>query len=124
MNRLTAIILRVDDLEVSELFYRDALGIDLQRSQHDDGDPWIGGVHAAHSWSDGAFMHFALYPAGDARPSTNTQIAFAVESLDVAHRRAVDAGAPVIHDQRDEPWGRSARYQDPDGNVVELTQPM
>jgi hypothetical protein len=23
---------------------------------------------------------------------------------------------------RDEPWGRTARYRDPDGNVVALTQ--
>ncbi|MCP3854653.1 MAG: hypothetical protein GY745_17325 [Actinomycetia bacterium] len=33
------------------------------------------------------------------------------------------AGATVLHPPIDQPWGRSARYSDLDGNTVELTQP-
>ncbi len=122
MTRLTAIILKVSDLESSERFYRQAIGLDLHRSHHDDDDEWTGGAHAAYSWTEGAFMHFALYPAGDGEPSSNTQIAFAVQDLELSHRQALDAGAGLVHGPRDESWGRSARYRDPDGNVVELTQ--
>lgn len=32
-------------------------------------------------------------------------------------------GALVLHEPRPEPWGRSVRYRDLDGNTVELTQP-
>ncbi len=109
MTRLTAIILKVSDLESSERFYRQAIGLDLHRSHHDDDDEWTGGAHAAYSWTEGAFMHFALYPAGDGEPSSNTQIAFAVQDLDVSHRQALDAGADLVHGPRDESWGRSTR---------------
>jgi len=37
-------------------------------------------------------------------------------------RKQVAAGADVESMPRDEPWGRTARYRDPDGNVVALTQ--
>ena len=43
--------------------------------------------------------------------------------ITAAHQAAVAAGAEVLHEPRREPWGTSARYRDPDGNTVELTQP-
>jgi predicted enzyme related to lactoylglutathione lyase len=46
-----------------------------------------------------------------------------VDDVDLAHERAVKAGAEVVHGPKPQPWGTSARYRDPDGNVVELTQP-
>jgi predicted enzyme related to lactoylglutathione lyase len=52
------------------------------------------------------------------------QVAFRVADIDLAHRRAVSGGAEVIHPPKSQPWGTSARYKDPDGNVVELTQPV
>jgi predicted enzyme related to lactoylglutathione lyase len=66
-------------------------------------------------------MHFALYPAKDG-PTTGVQISLSVDDADSAHHRAVKAGAIVLHEPRTEPWGRSSRYQDFDGNIVELTQ--
>jgi predicted enzyme related to lactoylglutathione lyase len=36
--------------------------------------------------------------------------------------RAVAAGAEVLHGPGPQPWGTSARYLDPDGNTIELTQ--
>jgi hypothetical protein len=39
------------------------------------------------------------------------------------HRRLVEAEVPVLHGPRAEPWGVTARYTDPDGNVVELVEP-
>jgi len=50
-------------------------------------------------------------------------VSFRVEDLEVAHARAEAAGAVVVHLPRSEPWGRSARYLDHNGNVIELTQP-
>ena len=50
-------------------------------------------------------------------------VVFRVEDLDAAHRQALDAGAVPFHDPMPQPWGRSARYADHDGNIIELTEP-
>lgn len=121
--RLVSAILEVADLDRSERLYREGFGLDLHRSHHDDDDRWIGGAHAAVSWTDGAFMHFALYTAKGSEGTRGAQVGFRVDDLDLAHERAVAAGAEVIHGPVSQPWGRSARYRDFDGNVVELTSP-
>ncbi len=122
-TRPVAIVLEVADLDRSVRLYRDAFGIDLRLSQHDADDRWIGGRHAARSWSEGTFFHFALYAAKAGQVTTAAQLGFRVDDLDRAHEHAVAAGAEVIHGPIPQPWGRSARYRDPDGNVIELTEP-
>jgi predicted enzyme related to lactoylglutathione lyase len=124
-GRITAIILEVSDLERSAAFYRDAIGLDLHVGADNEAgdDRWISGDHVAVSWSDGAYLHFALYQAKTPQPSTMTQVGFMTDDLDAAHKRAVAAGAEVVHEPRPEPWGRTARYRDPDGNILSLTQP-
>ena len=121
-SRLVTVVLTVADLDQSASLYRDAFGLDLHINNHDGNDPWTGGRHAATSWADGAFVHFALYETKDGSTSVGAQVAFRVDDLDAAHRRAVEAGAPVVHAPKPQPWGRSARYADPDGNIIELTQ--
>ena len=121
--RPVAVILEVSDLDRSVALYRDAFGVDLDMSEHDDDDRWIGGRHAARSWTGGAFFHFALYAAKGDGPTTGAQVGFRVTDVESAHDRAVAAGAEVVHGPMAQPWGRSARYRDYDGNVVELTQP-
>ena len=119
--RLVSVVLEVADLARSERLYREGFGLDLHGSHHDDDDRWIGGAHAAVSWTDGAFVHFALYQAKDTGRTTGAQVGFRVDDLNAAHEQAVAAGAEVIHGPIAQPWGRSARYRDFDGNVVELT---
>jgi predicted enzyme related to lactoylglutathione lyase len=120
-RRLVAVILEVSDLERSVSLYRDGFGLDLRPGDNAVEDRWIGGVHAEISWIQGAYLHFAIYSAKE-RPTTGAQISFSVENIAAAHAAAVDGGARVLHDPRNEPWGRSARYEDFDGNVIELTQ--
>jgi predicted enzyme related to lactoylglutathione lyase len=119
--RLVSVVIEVADLERSARLYREGFGLELHSSLHDDDDRWIGGAHAAVSWTDGAFAHFALYAGKGAERTTGAQVGFRVDDLDSAHERAVAAGAEVIHGPIPQPWGRSARYRDFDGNVVELT---
>jgi len=122
-NRLVAVVLEVSDLDRSLALYRDGFGLDLHLDDHEGDDRWISGRHAATSWTSGAFMHFALYASKDGAATTRAQIAFRVDDLDAAHARAVAAGAEVVHGPKAQPWGRSARYRDFDGNVIELTLP-
>jgi catechol 2,3-dioxygenase-like lactoylglutathione lyase family enzyme len=124
--RLVTVVLEVTDLDRSLCLYRDWLGIELHLSDHEggghgDADRWISGRHAATTWTEGAFLHFALYQSKGDRTS-GAQLSFEVADLRVAHAGAGAAGVEVLHEPRQEPWGISARYRDFDGNVIELTE--
>lgn len=124
-RRLTFVALSVSNLAQSTEFYRVILGAPLRDESHDGelNDPWYGGPHAACSWTDGAFLHFAIYPSVEPqRPvSTAAQIGFHVDDFSRVHKRIQQAGVSVVQEPRDEPWGRTARYLDPDGNIVSIT---
>jgi len=122
-GRLITVVLEVSDLVASTVFYRDQLGLPLHPGGDNeaDGDRWISGEHAAMSWQDGAFLHFSLYAAKD-EVTRSAQLGFDTADLVAAHARLTDAGAAVVHPPRQEPWGQTARYRDPDGNTVSLTQ--
>jgi catechol 2,3-dioxygenase-like lactoylglutathione lyase family enzyme len=121
-TRLILVVLEVERLEASLRFYRDQLGIALvEDKDHGGGDRWISGDHAALSWRGGAFLHFALYQSKGVI-TRDAQIGFPVPNLNETHLRLKAAGVPVIHEPRKEPWGETARYRDPDGNSVSLTE--
>ncbi len=124
-KRLTFVALSVADLERSTSFYQTLLGVPVQHTTHDEelDDPWYGGAHAAHSFTDGAFLHFAIYPARlpERPPTQAAQVGFQVADFDGVHERVERAGVEVVQAPRDEPWGRTARYLDPDGNIVSIT---
>ena len=121
--RLVTVVLVVSDLDRSAELYARAFGLDLHLDDHDGDDPWTSGRHAATSWTAGEFIHFALYETKDGSHTTGGQVAFRVTDLDRAHQLAQEGGAEVVHAPKDQPWGRSARYRDFDGNIIELTQP-
>lgn len=125
-SRLVTVVVEVADLDRAVRLYREGFGLDLHESDHKGAghgkdDRWISGAHAAITWTDGAFLHFALY-ASKGAPTTRAQLSFAVHDLAAAHAAAVEAGAEVMHEPRREPWGTSARYRDFDGNIIELTE--
>jgi predicted enzyme related to lactoylglutathione lyase len=116
-TRLVFVALRVRDLQASARFYRDAIGIPLREAAGDDEE-----THDEYSWTDGAYLHFALFPAGSLGATQRVELAFSVDDLDAAHARAVSANAKVESPPGDQSWGRTAGYRDPDGNLVGLTQ--
>ncbi len=126
-GRITTVVLEVENLERSLRFYRDLIGLPLRAhldhagGGQGQGDRWISGDHAACSWHDGAFLHFALYQSKGV-VTRGVQLGFPVDDLDSAHAKLTAAGVKPDHPPRDEPWGRTARYVDPDGNSVSLTE--
>jgi len=125
--RLGVTILYVADLDASARFYRDTIGLPLEPGFNEPaGDPWYGGSHAEYSWREGAYLHFALFPARPPqnRRSSGAELGFLVADLGPVHERALAAGVPVLHAPRPEPWGLTARYLDPDENIVGVTARM
>ena len=116
-TRLVFVALRVRDLEASSRFFRDAIGIPLREAGGRDEDS-----HLEYSWTEGAYAHFAVFPANDGGETRGVELAFFVDDLDAAHAHAVSAGAQVDSEPADRPWGRTAGYRDPDGNLVSLTE--
>ncbi len=125
-SRLVTVVLEVTDLERSVHLYREGFGLALELSDHQGAeygqdDRWISGAHGATTWTEGALLHFALYQS-KGQSTTGAQLSFEVDDITAAHAKAIAAGADVTHEPRREPWGTSARYQDPDGNTIELTE--
>jgi predicted enzyme related to lactoylglutathione lyase len=113
--------LDVLDVEVSARFYRDILGLPLEPVEEETSDPWSKLRAYQTVWGGGrqAFALWRAMPGGEAR---GVRIGFAVRDLNELHRRVVAAGADVLHPPRREAWGRLARYRDPDGNIVGVSQ--
>lgn len=120
--RLIEVELRVRDLERSLRFYRDLIGLPFGKIEtHSDED-----VQHAHvtwgEWNDrGEFLMVNLYPVGEQTP-TRARVGFVVDELDRVHARLASAGVTVIKPPERRPWGASASYEDPDGNVVSLSE--
>lgn len=108
-NRPCFIGLTVRNYNECVRFYRDALGIPLKHGEDYE--------HHECSWHK-PYIHFAIFPA----PSDQAGLSFWVDDLEEAHKRAVEAGARVLHAPRDFPWGRTAEYLDPEGNRVSLVE--
>jgi predicted enzyme related to lactoylglutathione lyase len=104
----------VRDIGASAWFYREAFGVLFESGQPPQ-------PHAEVSWTGGAYLHLALFPA-DPEATENAEIGFFVDDVEAAHARAEAAGAQVIREPRDEAWGRTSAYRDLDGNLVTLTQ--
>ena len=103
ISRLVAVVFTVSDLDRAIRLYADGFGLDLHVDDHHGDDPWTSGRHAATSWTDGAFIHFALYASKDGATTRGAQVAFRVDDLAAAHRQAVAAGAILVHEPKPQP---------------------
>ena len=121
--RLIELELMVSDVDGAVALYRDVLGVPLEGHTHADGEP----VHHHASWGhwdagpEGGFLLLSIYPAA-ARHVTRSSFGFSVEDLDAVHRRVEAAGVKVVRSPTTRPWGRTATYEDVDGNTISVTE--
>ena len=124
--RLVFVALKTSDLEAAVRFYRDVVGVPLEAAYTEPREApdaaWLGGSHYEHSWREGGYLHFALFPTVEAEEPSSARIGFFVEDVERVRERALAGGIPVVSEPRDEPWGRTAGLADPDGNIVTITQ--
>jgi len=110
---LSVVYLYVRDLDRSFAFYRDVLGIPLERSDETWAEATLGStrfaIHALH--------------AGAGEPRSGTMHAdFEVEDIDEGADRLRAAGVSVSEIHR-ESYGSHCTFVDPDGYELELFQP-
>ncbi|NEN07300.1 VOC family protein [Diaminobutyricibacter tongyongensis] len=121
----------VNDVDESVSFYRDALGLEVRNDVASGGHRWVTlgseeqpelGIvlsepHAGRSQADGDTLQ-ELVTKGVLGP-----IVFWTDDLDATFETLRAAGAEVLQEPIDQPWGpRDAAFRDPSGNMIRITQ--
>jgi predicted enzyme related to lactoylglutathione lyase len=122
----------VDDVDAAIGFYSDALGLDVLNDVASDGHRWVTiGVKgrpgpnlvlsdpgAGRSEEDGEALHRLVAKGSGPGPLVLTS-----SDLAATFDAAVAAGAEVLQEPMDQPWGpRDAAFRDPAGNLVRINQ--
>lgn len=107
--------LRYTDAKAAIAFLTNAFGlVEEHVSNADDGS--IG--HAELSWNGGILMLGTRADDADQFNTGRAVLYLAVDDVDAHHDRAVAAGAEIIYELTDQPYGsREYAARDPEGNV-------
>ena len=124
----------VDDFDKALAFYRDVLGLEVRNDVAFEGMRWV--TVGSPSQPD---MEIVLEPAiGDPYASDEDKAAAAVllakgllrgvifrsDDIDATFARIRDAGAEVLQEPIDQPYGvRDCAFRDPSGNMLRFNQP-
>lgn len=125
-RRIGAVALWVDDLERSAGFYRDIVGIPLEYSDPHEPENVPHYETMWGEWGDQGpvepYLWFNLY-SGLGRRTSGAHISIRVPNLDEVHERANRADVKVVASPGASPFGgRRAVFEDPDGNLVEVSE--
>jgi catechol 2,3-dioxygenase-like lactoylglutathione lyase family enzyme len=112
IKEIWSITLCVSDLERAKDFYEQILGLNKKYEYSSYVGFQCGGVE------------IGLRPKEKLRiRKDGVSIQFFVDSVDEAYGKLKVKGVEFTVEPHDEPWGgRKARFLDPDGNVLELTE--
>ena len=115
-------ILYVDDVSASLDFFERAFGLEraFLHESGDYGEMTTGTTKLAFS-SKELMRQLDKNPASPRPDAPTFEIAFETDDVAGALQRAVDAGATLIQNARDEPWGQTTSYvSDPNGYLIEI----
>jgi uncharacterized glyoxalase superfamily protein PhnB len=128
---LSTCFIQVHDPDLALAFYRDALGLDVRNDVAREKFRWI---TVGSPSQPGMSIVLTNYLNGS--PADNDEIAslvakgalgglhFQTDDLDSAFKKVSAAGAEVVSEPADQPWGtRDFAVRDPSGNLVRVDQP-
>lgn len=119
-------ILYVDDVATALDFYERALGL-TRLFLHESGDYGeLATGETKLAFSSKALMKQLGKTPGTADPKNPVfELAFETDDVPAALKKAVEAGATLVQDAREEPWGQITSYvSDPFGYLVEICSPV
>ncbi len=115
--RIGSIFFYVSDIDRTEAFYRDVIGLSVERMPDDgSGRPWLNAQIPGNV--DLIFFH------GDVRPGNSPILVFdlAQGGIDSVVEELAAAGTPIVTPVSHAPGGWSADFTDPDGYTFSLYQ--
>jgi catechol 2,3-dioxygenase-like lactoylglutathione lyase family enzyme len=122
-------MITVGDVEEALGFYRDALGFQVRNEVASGGSRWV-----TMSASEGPDIVLTDPRAGRSETEADTihellvkgslpPVFLRTDDLDQTFERARAAGAEVLQEPIDQPWGpRDCAFRDPSGNTVRISQ--
>lgn len=119
-------ILYVDDVVASIAFFERAFGL-VRRMVHESGDyAELDTGATTLSFSSRRLMTRLGKAPGRPDPTAPVfEIAFEVEDVAASLEKARSAGARVMQEVREEPWGQTTAYVlDGDGYLIEICSPV
>lgn len=120
------VYLMVTDVEESITFYEDALGLEcVERGERSAAfDTGACTLKIEREFDEPTLKAFGLTPPGDSR-GDGVIVVLDVEDVDVAYDTATEAEADTLIGPREVEWGRKLfLVRDPDGYVLEVSQPL
>ena len=111
-----AFILSVRDVQATERFYTEHLGIQFARNTEEDGSMWL-------LAKIGVATEMLVFP-GDPRPGNTPGIVFGLADggIDLVVASLAASGVEIVTPVSEAPGGWSADFKDPDGHVVSFFQ--
>lgn len=118
--RYCSALFAVRSMEAAKTFYREVLGQKIILD-HGANVTFEGGFALQED-----FAGLVGFPEDKVRwKPWNGELYFETEDLDTDAARVREAGAELVHDVKEYPWGqRVLRFFDPDGNLIELGESM
>ena len=117
VKSVCGVILVSENVDALAAFYREGLGLALEREDH-------GGLDV-HWGVDLGQIHFAIHPPsnfGQRGASRGTAVAFEVDSIAAHLAKLETLGATVVTPTHDEGFGDVVTLADPEGNLLELAE--
>ena len=121
----------VHDPDQALAFYRDTLGLELRNDVAKESFRWItvgagsqpGVAVVLTNYLNGSPADGEAVAALVAKGALNG-VHFHSDDLDASFDRLVAAGAEIVQEPTDQPWGtRDCAVRDPSGNMVRIDQP-
>lgn len=114
----------VEDVDAAVSFYRDALGLPVERLDEGYALVKIPGMLHFGVWSRASAAQAAFGNPDDAEQiPLGFTIGFEVDAVDAAAERISDGAAQMLHSSKTEPWGQTtARFLTPGGALFEIAE--
>lgn len=121
---------QVNDPDQALAFYRDAVGLEVRNDVAREGHRWITVGSPTQPSVSVVLTNFVNGSPEDVDAVASLVakgamggIHFHTDDLDAAFARLKDAGAEIVSDPADQPWGvRDCAVRDPSGNLVRIDQ--
>jgi len=112
-----AFVLSARDVQATERFYTEHLGIQFMRNTEEDGSVWL-------LAKIGNEVEMLVFP-GDPQPGNTPAIVFGLAEggIDTLVASLAAAGVEIVTPVSEAPGGWSADFRDPDGHIVSFYQP-